>query len=383
VTDRPRILALFGTRVIFGAERENIEVLSALREQGCKVLCLVRDESWNDHIAAALAERGLEYRKVPFIDGWLRGWRIRTLLRNPVAFVVGNWRAVRIALEFRPTHFHAFNPFFVLNFIPLLVVFSRVPMIYRAGDQPLRHRLIWRTLWYFILARTQRFVAVSHFIANELERTGVRISRVEVIYPRPPKRVGLDGDAPVDGQGRNIAFIGQIIESKGPHILLQAFRRVAASYPEVRVVIAGRISEWKGDDWARNLVKSVSEDEVLRSRVSFPGFVQDIPRFLQSCEVLVAPSLIGEALGLVVLEAKEAGIPAIVFPMGGLPEMIEHGVDGYICRNCGVDGLEDALRWHLSSENTGERGVAARQSLARFGVSDFARRCLEAYERLA
>ena len=74
---KPRILALFGTRVIFGAERENIEVLAALREQGCDVLCLVRHEAGNDHIPAALMARGLAWRKVPYIDGWLRGWRSR------------------------------------------------------------------------------------------------------------------------------------------------------------------------------------------------------------------------------------------------------------------------------------------------------------------
>ena len=56
---RPRILALFGTRVIFGAERANIEALAALSDQDCEVLCLVRHESWNDHVAAALAARGL------------------------------------------------------------------------------------------------------------------------------------------------------------------------------------------------------------------------------------------------------------------------------------------------------------------------------------
>ena len=66
-----RILALFGARVIFGAERQNIETLAALREQGCEVLCLVRDEAWNHAIPEALAARGLGCAQVPYIDGWL------------------------------------------------------------------------------------------------------------------------------------------------------------------------------------------------------------------------------------------------------------------------------------------------------------------------
>lgn len=101
MTDRPRILALFGARVIFGSERGNIESLAALRDKGCEVLCVVRDESWNDHIPATLAERGLASAKVPFIDGWLAGWRLWILARNPIAFIQGNWRLLRIAREFK------------------------------------------------------------------------------------------------------------------------------------------------------------------------------------------------------------------------------------------------------------------------------------------
>ena len=115
---RPRILALFGARVIFGAERENIDVLSALREEGCEVLCLVRHEAWNDHIPAVLQVHGLPSQRVPYIDGWLRGWRLWIIVRNPVALIAGNWRLLQVLRKFRPTHFHAFNPLYVLSFLP-------------------------------------------------------------------------------------------------------------------------------------------------------------------------------------------------------------------------------------------------------------------------
>ena len=96
------------------------------------ILCLVRHEAWNDHIPAALTARGLAWRKVPYIDGWLRGWRLRTMFRNPVAFLAGNWRVLKIAREFRPTHIHAFNTFYLLSFLPALVL-VRTPIVYRAA----------------------------------------------------------------------------------------------------------------------------------------------------------------------------------------------------------------------------------------------------------
>ena len=58
--EKPRILALFGGAVLFGQERGNIEALASLKEQGCEVLCLVRDEEWSLHITPALDGCGLQ-----------------------------------------------------------------------------------------------------------------------------------------------------------------------------------------------------------------------------------------------------------------------------------------------------------------------------------
>jgi glycosyltransferase involved in cell wall biosynthesis len=380
---RPRILALFGARVIFGSERGNIEALAALRDNGCEVLCLVRHEPWNDHVPAALAARGLASRKVPFIDGWLAGWRLWILFRNPIAFCVGNWRAYRIVREFRPTHIHAFNHLYVLSFVPLLIL-SRIPMIYRAGDKPTRHRWFWRVVWSFIVGRTDRFVAISRFIAGELESTHVNPDRIEVIYGVPPRHINSGMSPPIDRGLRNVVFVGQITEDKGPHFLIEAFRNLAGSSPDARLLIVGRVSDWHGDDWARSLRDRTAKDPILRERVSFLGFVEDVPTLLRSCEVLVAPSLWEEPLGLVVMEAKQAGTPSIVFPSGGLPEMIEHGVDGYVCRDKTVEALEDQLRFYLNDRSlVRQHGAAARDSLARFGIANFGRRWLGVYKAAA
>jgi glycosyltransferase involved in cell wall biosynthesis len=378
---RPRILALFGTRVIFGAERENIEVLAALREKGCDVLCLVRHEPWNDHIPAALETRGLAWRKVPYIDGWLRGWRLWVMFRNPVAFVVGNWRFLQINRELRPTHIHVLSSFHVLSFLPALLI-VRTPVIYRAGEAPIQHRLFWRLLWRFVVARTSKFIAVSYFIARVLEMAGVQAESIEVIYGIPPKRVVIEAQPLIpDGLTRDIVFVGQIIESKGPHLLVQAFRTLTDSYPRARLLIVGRISEWQGDDWARDLRNHVAQDPVLSSRVVFTGFVENVPALLRGREVLVAPTITEEPLGLVVMEAKAAAIPSIVFPSGGLPEMIEHGVDGFVCSNKSVEALAETLTLYLEDSSLAARhGAAALRSLDRFGAREFADRWLAVYE---
>lgn len=389
----PRILSLFGSRVIFGAERENIEVLSALRQAGAEVLCVVRPESWNAHVDAALRIRGLQTTPASHIDGWLSGWALRILLRNPFAFVRGNWQVFRAIRRFSPTHIHAFNHFLVFSFWPALML-TRVPMIYRAGDVPVRHRWIWRKLWTFIVRRTTTFLAVSRFIGDKLKETGVSDDQIEVIYAIPPGRFGrvssgseaqlppASDPPPVVSGTADVVFVGQIIEDKGPHLLVEAFRSLASRFPNARLLLAGRITEWEGDAWARQLRDDVQRDAQIGTRVTFTGFVEDVPGLLKGRTVLVAPSLIDEALGLVVLESKQAAIPAIVFPSGGLPEMIEHGETGWVCRDKTAADVADHLARYLEDPAlAAQHGAAARASLDRFDTDSFAAGLMAVFTR--
>jgi glycosyltransferase involved in cell wall biosynthesis len=387
MSSKPRILALFGVRVIFGNERENIEVLAALIDQGCEVLCLVPHEKWSSHICDALSARGIKWMKVPYVDGWLKGWRTRAIIRNPFVLLIANWRLFQISRQFKPTHIHCFNQFSFLNFCLMLLLLDH-PMVYRSGDKPVVHNIFWRQVWRLVVARTSMFVAVSKFIANELMGAGVPAERVSVVYGLPPRRTVTSSNSEElfqqgpDESVRDIVFVGRITGSKGVHVLVDAFRIVARNFPDARLILIGPISESSFDEWARQLRGSIENDDVLRSRVLFTGHVENVPAILRDREVLVVPSIAEEGAPLVVLEAKEASLPAIVFPSGGLVEMIEDNIDGIICKEKSVDALVDALEYYLKNSGTSSRhGMAARKSLERFGRKDFAERFLEIYCR--
>jgi glycosyltransferase involved in cell wall biosynthesis len=378
---RARILSLFGSRVMFGAERENIEMLSALRRRGAEVLCLVRHESWNVAVPAALQARGLAVARAPYLDGWLAGWRLWILLRNPFAFIAGNWRLLRAVRAFQPTHIHAFNPFYVASFLPALWL-VRAPLIYRAGDVPVRHRWVWRQIWRLVVRRTERFLSVSRFIAAALEASGVDPARITVICGIAPRRVAAvpQPDVPSSGPA-DFVFVGQIIPDKGADVLIEAIARVARTHATCRLIVAGRITENDASDaWARALRDRVAADAVLRDRVVFTGFIEDVPALLHRRLALVVPSQIDEALGLVVLEAKAAGLPAIVSPKGGLPELVQSGIDGIVCADSSAASLADALMSYASDPATAARhGAAALESLSKFSAAEFEQKCATAF----
>jgi len=382
MTMQPRILALLGGAALFGQERGNIEALRALKEQGCEILCLVRDEQWSIHIPPALDDQGLAWVKVPYIEHRQAGRLRYFVFRNPVAFIRANWFFMRLVREFQPTHIHACSSSHVFNFL-LGLSLIHVPMIYRAGDEPTMHRWVWRAMWWFVVRRATHFVAISNFVAASLHKNEVEKARTTVIYNAPPVRpltanIALDWLG--DSAGCRFVFVGQIAEHKGVHLLVAAFRQIVEQYPESSLIIAGRISAWSGDKWGRCLRDKTHVDPWLRERVTFAGEISYVPELLAACDVLIAPSVFQEPLSNVVPEAKAAGIPSIIFPRGGLPELIEDGVDGFVCPVATAEALADALRHYLADAGLARRhGVAALASLNRLGVNQFSERWLAVY----
>ena len=113
----------------------------------------------------------------------------------------------------------------------------------------------------------------------------------------------------------------------------------------------------------------------------FLGYVENVFPFLRRSDLHVCPSVSSEGLSHVVGEAKLCGKPSVVFPTGGLPELVEHRIDGYICKDCTVESLIEGLRYFLADE-AGRRiaGLAASRSLEeRFGLDRFRRQWTEVF----
>jgi glycosyltransferase involved in cell wall biosynthesis len=382
MADPVRVLVLFGSVVLFGAERGNLETLAALKRGGAEILCLISDEPWNTVVPPAFDERGFVWRKVRYVHiCWGLSW-YNLLWGNPYRFIKANMAFLRAVREFKPTHIHAYAQPFIANFFWGLVR-TGTPLVFRAGDEPTLHNWFWRVVWRFVVWRTARFVANSQFVARSLHASGVPADKITVIYNAPPARPSLHRAAlalQLPATARAFAYIGQISEHKGPHVLVEAFRELACDFPQACLLLAGRISDWEGDAWARALRDTTRADPLIRGRVSFLGEIEDVPGLLARCEALVVPSLFGDPSPNVVMEAKQAGKAVIAFPRGGLPELIENGVDGLLCREATKSALVQALKAYLENPAMArEHGAAAAVTNKRFGNARFGASWHEVY----
>lgn len=381
MNDCIRVFALLGSRVLYGQERANIHVLETLKAAGCQVLAVVEDHPNFPTIPDELARRQIDFVRAPFVGRRVEGYLLHFLFKNPLLFFTGNWKIHRLIREFSPTHIHIPNPFYFLNGMVALSI-SNIPVIYRIGDKPATHNLFWRLLWRRIVARVDHFVANSQFIASELETLNVPRERITIIYNAPPLRKHGPKPNCLPEDTQHLLFIGQLAAHKGIDRLIEAFSQIASDYPQSRLTILGRISDGRADDWARALHDRTLGNPLTAGRVTFVGETEDIFAYFASAAMLVVPSIWEEPSANVVIEAKASARPSVVFPRGGLSELIEHGVDGYICRDTSVEALVEGLQYYLDdSERTLAHGRAALASISRLGINRFAETWLNVYEQ--
>lgn len=190
--------------------------------------------------------------------------------------------------------------------------------------------------------RSCRAVAtLSRHIADEYVRHGVPPAQVQVMPPvvrdLGPATPGAVPRTP------HIVYVGRMEHLKGPSVLLEA---VALAAPRLGGVVD---LTFAGDGSARETVKRRAAALSRTSsgiRTSFCGKVPpgDIRRLFETASLLAVPSLWPEPFGLIGLEAASCGVPAVAFPIGGIPEWLKDGVNGRLAdRHASAASLADAI----------------------------------------
>lgn len=375
--DHVRVLVLFGGERLFGQERATINVFRVLAAQGVKARFITSSRWGRREIQPELDRQGLEWTEAPYGYQWgkyLFSWRIIYLFANLYGLLATNWKFWREVWHWRPTHLYVAN-WFYYSYAALAIALVRKPMVYRAGDEIPTHTAVHRWLTRKLLARTSQMVCVSQYIRSRCAAGGMPIERTRVIYSYPPVRAAQEcpplPDVPKDAV--LLLYMGQISEHKGVSLLLETVENMLARGQNIALWLAGDRS-WDSENYFASVQKR-AHAAGYQDRICFLGYLPNLQPVLERAEIHVCPSLFADPLPNVVNEAKQAGKPSVVFPVGGLPELIEHTVDGFVCRACTREALTEGLEFFCGDAARRQAaGQAARQSLAaRFGPERFRR----------
>jgi len=180
---------------------------------------------------------------------------------------------------------------------------------------------------------------------------------------------------PAADREKVIICVGTIGLRKGQNILTEAFSRIAAEFPDWKLLLIGR----HGDDGVIDRVKAIIAERNLSQQVLLLNKCSDeeVKGWMKKAAVFAMPSYL-EGLGLSLQEAQFNCCACVGSRVGGIPELIEHEKTGLLVEPGQPGALADALKTLISNpalrESYGrsgrkaviEKGMTAGQMIARY-----------------
>lgn len=236
---------------------------------------------------------------------------------------------------------------------------------------------VWDDLLFLELTlriKWAHIIAVSHYIKRELIGIGCNDKKITVIHH------GIDTDKfragvntkrlrekyPQLKDRRVIFHPARIGLAKGCDVTLKALKIVKERFPKVLLIMAGtkNIIDWgasqqKDIAYLVGLVKTFK----LEKHVLLDAFTLDeMAQIYGVSEVCMYPSSVGEPFGLTMLEALSASKPMIVTDAGGMPEIIQDGINGFVVSVRDFESLASRIIQLLNNDNLRHRfGYTGRQ----------------------
>ncbi|MDA2918663.1 glycosyltransferase family 4 protein [Desulfobacterota bacterium AH_259_B03_O07] len=279
---------------------------------------------------------------------------LATIRWRPKVIYATHWRNCGLAVSFVS----------MLTRVPFFQAIHGTEVLVLEGTQASRRLFGW------ITRRTQGFVVLAKYQEMILRRLGVPEEKIyislggvdlmkfdgndraaiEVVNAR----YGLNGK-------KAILTVARLVERKGQDMVIAALPQVLEAVPNAVYLVVGR-----GPMQER--LKRMAWEKGVQDKVIFCGFVPDeeLPAYYKTCDVFVMPNReIGgdtEGFGIVFVEAGACGKPVIGGRSGGVVEVIEDGITGFLVDSLDPRELSQALVQVLTDESMATRMGRAGQA---------------------
>ena len=272
--------------------------------------------------------------------------------------------------NFDVIHFH--SGYSTFGLVPTLSnLFLKVPTIFTLyspiQSKPLKdrkgiyQRLSSKFFSRFFLSKAGKITAISENTKKSLKDIGfededtvftppaIDASFFNPSLPKQQKRekLGIPMKAPM------VLYCGNWAVWKGVDILIDVIAELINEYPDIKLVTAwGEAYDWY-DERKLMMSKKIKEFGLDKNVIEL-GIVKDIQLLMAACDVFVAPFRNTDGVAdqpLSILEAMACGKPVIATNVGGIPEIVEHKINGLLVEPDNVHELKNALLYILENKN--------------------------------
>jgi glycosyltransferase involved in cell wall biosynthesis len=248
-------------------------------------------------------------------------WSPFTELGSPVTYLCAFWKAWHFFRRERVDVIHVNGSNFWRPAELLAAKFAGIPIL--AHYHVINHSPSPAMRW------CRAAIAVSHYTAEQSGPPG--LSKPVIYNPVNLARFdaghSLRAELGLIESDVVIVFLGQVREIKGVADFIAMARAINA--PHAHFLIAGECRDpqkYPGSYSPADLQRLAEGD----TRIRYIGYRKDVENVYHTADIIVVPSRWQEPLGLINLEAGACRKPVIATRVGGIPEIIEDGVNGYL-----------------------------------------------------
>jgi glycosyltransferase involved in cell wall biosynthesis len=251
---------------------------------------------------------------------------------------------------------------------------------YRRADLRITGRLrciylgyLQRPAYLLALSRCAALIAPSAFMARVLGRD---IDAERIVHI--PNGIDLPDPAPPPNRGKFL-YVGRLVAYKGVDVLLRGFAQARDLCRGITLTIAG-------DGPERSALEALAARLGVSADVTFLGGItaDGVVRAFLDCDALVLPSVCPENLPTVAIEAMGVGRAVLASNIGGIPELVEDGINGYLFEPYDHAALAHGMARLASHPEVCRRmGEAGRDKAAAYTCDTFVSATLALYDRTA
>lgn len=223
----------------------------------------------------------------------------------------------------------------------------------------------------YICNKADCVIGVSSYFINQFRLLGLN-TRLELLYnsveiPDIISHVGFR-------RPKTITFMGAIVANKGIFDVIACLIKYKSYFEgKIHFYIAG-LGE---HDRLQDLIK----DNELDGFVHYIGWIDEDKKrtLLSRTDIYIQPSCF-ESLGISIIEAMSYGVPAIASNVGGIPDIIEDGVDGILFQPNDFEQFVGALKRLIEDEELNRiLGTKAREKSLKFSINNFRDKLVDIY----
>jgi glycosyltransferase involved in cell wall biosynthesis len=228
-----------------------------------------------------------------------------------------------------------------------------------------------------------KIVCVSHNIKNVLIQDGIPEEKLEVIHSGvdlnrfkfPNKSSNIRKEYNLGDDDILIGTVAAFVGHKDYNNLIHSAKIVLQSFPRVTFIAVGDGNELKQ-------MKELTKQLVIEDNFIFTGYREDVLDLLHSFDIFVLASK-KEGLGTSVLDAQAAGLPIVATNAGGIPEMIENGVNGLLVEKQNSGALANGILKLISDADLIKKiSSGAKISVEKFDIRNTMNKNLILYRKL-